>query len=99
MPLTSSSAIPILTSSLSAQEASLLPLPVALGGILALVVQLLALRQGKPQLGAPLGVEIELQGHHRHALPVHGDSQFVDLPFVQQQPAWTARVVLEEGAG
>src|SRR3982074_1108300 len=39
--------------SLPAHEAGLLPLPVALGGVLALVVQLLALRQRQLQLGPP----------------------------------------------
>src|SRR5262245_18906153 len=86
-------------SPLVAHEARLLPLPVALGLVGALVVQLLALRQGEPQLRPPARIEVELQGYHGHALAIDGDGELVDLALMQQQAARPARIMLEKVSG
>src|SRR5262245_57953346 len=85
-------------SPLLPHQPRLLALPAALRGVLALVVQLLALCQRQPQLGAAAGIEVELERHHGHALALHRDRELVDLVLVQQQAAGAAGVVLEEGA-
>src|SRR5215216_7590562 len=85
-------------SPLVAHQARLLPVPVALGRVGPLVVQLLALGQGKPQLGAAARIEIQLQRHHRHALALDGDGKLGDLALVQQQAARPFRLMLEKMA-
>src|SRR5262245_51384859 len=87
------------SSALVAHDARLLAVPVALLCRLALVVQLLALRQRDLQLGSPALVEIELDGNHGHALALDGDGQLVDLLSVQEEASFAARLVLEEAPG
>src|SRR5262245_57047856 len=73
--------------SLGPQQPSALPLPAALLLGFALVVQLLAARERKLELGAALLVEIELEGHERHSLALDRPHEFVDLPAVQEELA------------
>src|SRR6185436_7086683 len=94
-----SAAVRLTGSALFPQQARLLPVPVALGSVRPLVVQLLALGQGEAQFGAAARIEIEFQRHHRHALALDGDGELGDLALVQQQSAWPLRLVLEEVAG
>ena len=62
-----------------------LTLPRALLLRLALIVELLAARQGQFELGAALFVEIELERHQSHALALDRADQFIDLSPMQQQ--------------
>src|SRR5687768_2381021 len=71
--------------SLRAQEPSALTLPAALLLGFALIVQLLAARERKLDLGTTFLVEIELQRHQRHALALDRSSELVDLSAVQEQ--------------
>src|ERR1700728_541110 len=61
---------------------------------LALVVELLAAREGKLDLGAALFVEIELERNERHALALDRADEFVDLALMQQQLARPFRRVI-----
>ena len=65
----------------------------------ALVVQFLALSNRDLELGDATLVEVELERHHRHSLPLNGLREARDLALVQQQAAWTAWIVLEERGG
>src|SRR5258705_5669510 len=82
-------------SPLIAHQAALFAVPVALLLGFALVVQLLALGERKLDLGAALVVEIELERHQGHALPLDRADQLADLALVQQQFARTLRRVIE----
>src|SRR5262245_47012783 len=72
-------------SALGPQQPATLALPTALLFGLALVVQLLAARERELDLGAALGVEIELERHERHAIALDRPHQLVNLPAVQEQ--------------
>src|SRR6185295_8572334 len=77
--------------SLLAQQPAALTLPRALLFGVALVVELLAARQGEFDLGAASFVEIELERNKRHALALDRPDQFVDLPAMKQKlarPLW-----------
>src|SRR5262245_23956334 len=82
-------------SPLGAQEptAFAFPRPFLFG--FALVVELLAARQRQLDLGAALGVEVELEWHHRHALSLDSGGELVDLAAVQQELARALGLVVE----
>src|SRR4029077_10801386 len=86
-------------SSLVAQDARFLAVPVPLLGGLALVVQLFALRQREPELRDAARVEIELERNERHALALDRDGDLVNFLLVQQQAPLAPRLVLEEAPG
>src|SRR5437879_1447448 len=69
---------------LGPQQPSALPLPAALFLRFTLVVQLLAARERKLELGAALLVEIKLERYQRHALALDGAYKPVDLAAVKQ---------------
>src|SRR6476660_2804767 len=73
---------------LVAHQAALLPVPIALLLGLALVVQLLALGEAEQDLGDPTLVEIELERHDRHPLPLDRARQPIELALVHQELAW-----------
>ncbi|QTK79100.1 hypothetical protein AT6N2_C1334 [Agrobacterium tumefaciens] len=77
------------------QQPRFLPVPVAFLLGLALVVQLLALGERQFQLCAALVVEVDLQGHQRHAFAIDAGAQAVDLALVQQQFPAAARLMVE----
>jgi hypothetical protein len=52
---------------------------------LALIIELLAARQGQFKLGASFFIELELERHQCHAFAFHCADQLIDLAAVQQQ--------------
>src|SRR5437773_303439 len=86
-------------SSLVAHDARFLAVPVALLGGLALVVQLLALRERQLELRDAACVEIKFERNERHALALDRDGDLVDFLLVQQQAPLAPRLVLEEAPG
>src|SRR5262249_16672440 len=74
-------------------------LPVALGCVLALVVQLLALRERQLQFRLAARIKIELERNDGHPLALDGGGKLVDLALVQQQAAGPAWLVLKKTAG
>src|SRR6476469_3391209 len=83
---------------LGAEQPSALALPTALFLGLAFVVELLASRQRKLDLGAPLLVEIELERHERHAFALDRSHQLVDLATVKQEFAHPLGRMIEAAA-
>src|ERR1700728_1521628 len=77
------------------QQPPALAVPRALFFGLALVVELLAAREGKLDLGAAPFVEIELERDERHALALDRTDELVDLPAVQQELARPLRRMIE----
>src|SRR5437879_13522313 len=77
------------------QQPAALAGPVALLLALALVVQLLALRERNLDLRAAFVVEIDFQRHDRHALALDRADQLVDLALMQQELAWPLRLMVE----
>jgi hypothetical protein len=84
-----------MSSSLLPQEPAALAFPTAALFGLAFVVQLLAAPERDLDLGAALGIEIELERHEGHAFALDGADQFIDLALVQQQLARTLGRVIE----
>src|SRR3569832_2446484 len=81
---------------LHAQETALFAVPGALLQRLALVAQFLAAGERQLDLRPPPLVEVELERHDGHALPLDAGGQLVDLALVQEQPArlfWCVVVV------
>src|SRR5258708_25987843 len=83
---------------LGSQQPSALPLPAALFLGFTLVVQLLATRERKLELGAALLVEIKLERHERHALALDGAYKLVDLAAVKQELAHALGRMVETAA-
>lgn len=74
-----------------------LPLRIARGGGVALVVQVLAPAQAQLQLHPPI-LEVNLQGNQRVALAAHQAAELADLAFMQEQLFGAKRVAVGEAA-
>src|SRR3546814_5956280 len=72
-------------STMVAHQAGLLPLPVLLFFMLALVVGLAPFGQRQFDLRAAAAVEIDGKGHERHALAGDGAMQLRDLALMKEQ--------------
>src|SRR5262249_37452095 len=72
---------------LCSQQPPALALPTAPLLAFALIMQLLAARERKLELGAALLVEIELQRHQRHSLALDRAHELVDLAAVKEELA------------
>ena len=72
-----------------------LALHVALGHVLALVVQLLTSAKAKQKLDTAILVEIQLQGHERHPARAQFTVEIVDLLAVKQQLATAIGITVE----
>src|SRR5215467_1375966 len=84
--------------SLGPQQPSAFALPAALLLGFALVVQLLAARERKLELGAALVVEIEPERHQRHSLALDRADELVDLAAVQEKLAHALGGMVETAA-
>src|SRR3954463_12828919 len=82
-------------SAMLAQQAALLPLPILLLLIFALVMRLAALGDGELDLGATAAVEIDGERHQRHALPRHRAEHLVDLARGEEELAGPFGLVVE----
>ena len=80
------------------QRAVDLALQIALSYARPLVVQLLAAAQTQQQLHAAVLVEIQLQGHQRHAAHAQLGVQVGDLLAMQQQLAAPIGVAVEDSS-
>src|SRR5690606_34344055 len=76
------------------EQSLLFPAPVALLLRLALVMQLLAARHRKFELGAAAIVEIDLERHHGHALALDSLGEPGHFPLVEQELAPPTRLVI-----
>src|SRR5207253_5281470 len=81
-------------SAMLSHEPALLALPVFLFLIIPLVVRLAPARQRNLHLRPALAVEIDAEGHDRHALAGDGAVQLGELAMVQQQFARPLRLVI-----
>src|SRR3954451_3681056 len=82
-------------SAMLAQQAALLPLPVLLLLVFALVVGLAALGDGELDLGAAAAVEIDGKRNQGNALPRHRAEHLVDLARGQEELAGPLGLVVE----
>src|SRR5690348_6213176 len=82
------------TLAIMAEQAPLLPLPVAFLDRIPLVVRLLAAGERDLDLRLSLRVEIDGQRDDGQALPVDRAMQFVDLALLQEQLSPAARFVV-----
>src|SRR6516164_3017388 len=87
-----------MSSPFGPQQAAALAFPTALLLGLTLVMQLLAARERKLQLGAAFLVEIELERHERHTLALDRSDELVDLAAVQEELAQALGRVIEAAA-
>src|SRR3954454_2086716 len=85
-------------SALGSKQPAAFALPAALFLGFALVVELLALGEGKLELGAALVVEIELERHERHAFALDRTHQLVDLATVKEKLADALGRMIEAAA-
>src|SRR5262245_13424993 len=83
---------------LGPQQPSALPLPAAFFFGFPLIVQLLATRERKLELGAALLVEIKLERDQGHALTLDGAYKLVDLAAVKQELAHALGSMVEAAA-
>src|SRR5215831_12803165 len=86
------------TLPLLAHQPAPLAIPIALFPALALVVQLLALGEAKLDLDQPSSVEIELERHDRHPLPLYRAHKAIKLTLVQQELARSRRLMVGASA-
>src|SRR5687768_14790123 len=81
-------------SAMLAHQPALLPLPILLLLMLALVVRLAAARNGELDLGPAAAVEIDGERDERHALAHHRAEHLADLALVEEQFARPFRLVI-----
>src|SRR3954465_518581 len=86
---------PLPGSAMLAQQAALLPLPVLLLLVFALVVGLAALGDGELDLGAAAAVEIDGEGDEGHALAGDRAEHLVDLAGGEEELARPLGLVVE----